>query len=88
MNIENLTDNEKFELLNNLNKSLGYYPILVLSIDDVRDHIFDSTSDNVPDEVLHRACAYVARKYEISYDFLESIQWASELCLENAENLN
>ena len=85
MNIENLTQSEKYELLNKLNKSLGYYPILVLSIDDVREHLLDCTLEDVPDDVLHKACDYVARKYDIGNDAMEAIHWASELCTEYAE---
>ena len=78
MNIEKMTNEQKFALLDKLNKSLGFYPILVLAVEDVRDHLWDAHEANPSDEDLHRACAYVARKYEISHDALESIQWAAE----------
>ena len=35
MNIENLSQSEKYSLLSQLEKSLGLYPIMVLTIDDV-----------------------------------------------------
>ena len=81
MNIDKLTQSEQFELLDKLNKSLGYYPILVLSIEDVRAHLLDVTLDDVSDDALHQACAYVACKYDTSHDAIESIHWASEVCL-------
>jgi hypothetical protein len=85
MNIENMNHEQKMELLLKLNKSLGFYPILVISTDDVREHLKDSIEDDIPEEALHNACAYVARKYETGNDFVDAIEWASELCLQHHE---
>lgn len=85
MNIENMTNEKKFALLDKLNKSLGFYPILVLAVEDVRDHLWDADEANPSDEDLYRACAYVASHYDIGNHAVEAIHWASEVCMDKHE---
>lgn len=85
MNIEKMTNEQKFALLDKLNKSLGFYPILVLTVEDVRDHLWDAHEANPSDEDLHRACSLVGRYYDIGNDGLEVIHWAAEEAIKLSE---
>ena len=82
MNIENLSQSEKYSLLSQLEKSLGLYPLMVLTIDDVKESISDSGEEMPNDDKLHTMCKYVARKYNVADEYMVALNWATELCLE------
>ena len=84
MNIENLSQSEKYSLLSQLEKLLGLYPLMVLTIDDVKESISDSGKELPNDEKLHTICKYVARKYDVANEYMVALDWATELCLEKA----
>jgi hypothetical protein len=82
MNIENLSQSEKYSLLSQLEKSLGLYPLMVLTIDDVKESISDSREEMPDDDKLHTMCKYVARIYNVADEYMVALNWATELCLE------
>ena len=83
MNIENLTRAELFELYFAIEKKLGWYGIVILCADDVKNYIEENGLEMPSDSEIHRACSYVARKHdESSYPFIE---WALEVIKENKE---
>lgn len=77
MNLENLNRAELFELYFAIEKKLGWYSIVTLCADDVKDYIEENGLEMPSDSEIHQACAYVSRKHdESSYPFIE---WALEV---------
>ncbi len=80
MNIENLTRDEQIQLYYQLEKSLGWYGIVMLCVEDVKQYAEDNQLPVPSDASIHQACAYVSRKHdESSYPFIE---WAMERATE------
>jgi hypothetical protein len=83
MNIENLTREEQIQLYYQLEKALGWYAIVSLCTEDVKDYIEENELEMPSDSDIEQACAYVSRKHdESSYPFIE---WAVEIAIENAK---
>jgi hypothetical protein len=80
MNIENMTRDEQIKLYHQLEKALGWYGIVTLCADDVKDLMTVREMTIPEDEVIKNACAYVARKADIDHTF--EIEWAAELATE------
>ncbi len=61
----------------------GWYPMGLLHIRDVKDHISGGTEivEMPSDDVLNWACAHVARKYSFE-DYSMCTEWASELAMQ------
>ena len=78
--IDNLTRAEKINLINQLQKDIGWYPLLVLCIEDVRNHLEDLGDDMPSDEALRQSCAYVYRKWDGGDLWNDAVHWASEIC--------
>jgi hypothetical protein len=80
MNIENMTRDEQIKLYHQLEKALGWYGVVTLCADDVKDLMTVREMTIPEDEVIKNACAYVARKADIDHTF--EIEWAAELATE------
>ncbi len=80
MNIENMTRDEQIKLYHQLEKALGWYGVVTLCADDVKDLMTVREMTIPEDEVIKNACAYVARKAEIDHTFI--YEWAAELAIE------
>jgi len=80
MNTKNMTRDEKIQMLTALQKDLGWYPLMTMCVEDLKDRIEGDGLPMPPDDVLHQACAYVARKYEFdaSYAFDWAVEYATE----------
>jgi hypothetical protein len=77
MNLENLTRDEQIQLYYQLEKALGWYGIVTLCVEDVKDYVENNQMLMPSDSEIHQACAYVSRKHdESSYPFIE---WAVEV---------
>lgn len=83
MNIENLTREEKVNLIIQLEKSVGWFPVVTLDVEDLRERFTDQGEDVPPDWVLHRACEYVYRKN--CEESTHLIDWAQEIATEILE---
>lgn len=82
-----MTDAEKIKKVQEYLHDLGWYPILVLGIDDVKEHLKDVKHDEeLDDERIRWVCEYVAKNMNISYEFIDAIEWATELYLTNGED--
>jgi hypothetical protein len=80
MNIENMTRDEQIKLYHQLEKALGWYGVVTLCAEDVKDHMTQCEMTIPEDEVIKNACAYVSRKAEIDHTFI--YEWAAELAIE------
>jgi hypothetical protein len=80
MNIENMTRDEQIKLYHQLEKALGWYGVVTLCADDVKDHMTKREMTIPEDEVIKNACAYVSRKADIDHTFI--YEWAAELATE------
>jgi hypothetical protein len=77
MDIKNLTRDEQIKLYYQLEKALGWYGIVTLCVEDVKQYVEDNQLSMPSDERIRQACAYVSRKNdESSYPFIE---WALEV---------
>lgn len=81
-----MTNGEKIKKMQEYLHDLGWYPILILDIDDVKEHIKDYVDGDIDEERVRKVCAYVARKMDTSYEFLNAVEWASDLYLTKGEN--
>jgi hypothetical protein len=80
MNIENMTRDEQIKLYHQLEKALGWYGVVTICAEDVKDYMTEREMTIPEDEVIKNACAYVARKADIDHTF--EIEWAAELATE------
>lgn len=71
---------DQIQLLMELERALGWYPIVTLDIDDVRERFIDQGADVPSDVVLHQACDYVFRKN--NEDSSHLLEWAQDVALE------
>ena len=84
MNIDNLTEKEKLELLSKLEAYFGWYPVASVCVEDVKEHLEGDEDSPMPtDDQIARACKYVARKAE--EDISHLIEWAAEVAQELQE---
>lgn len=79
IDVKTLNRSEQINLLSQLEEALGWYPIVSLDIEDLRDR-FEDLEEKPTDWILHRACRYVSRKNnETCNDLLD---WAQDVALE------
>lgn len=79
IDISTLTRSEQINLLSQLEKSLGWYPIVSLDVDDLRER-FEDLEEKPEDWILHSACKYVSRKNTEESTHL--LDWAQHIALE------
>jgi hypothetical protein len=79
IDISTLDRSEQINLLSQLEKALGWYPIVSLDVDDLRER-FEDLEEKPTDWVLHRACHYVSRKNNEENGHL--YEWAQDVALE------
>ena len=80
IDISTLNKSEQINLLSQLEKALGWYPIVSLDVDDLKERFVDEGVDVPPDWVLHQACSYVFRKNNEENGHL--YEWAQDVALE------
>ena len=78
IDVKTLDKPAQIRLLMDLEEALGWYPIVSLDVDDLRERFQDL--DKPSDWVLHRACHYVSRKNCESNSHL--LDWAQDVALE------
>lgn len=79
IDVKTLNRSEQINLLSQLEEALGWYPIVSLDIEDLRDR-FEDLEEKPTDWILHRACKYVFRKN--CEDSSHLIEWAQDVALE------
>ena len=79
-----MKDSEKIKKVQEYLHELGWFPILILDIDDVKEHLKDLV-DDIDEERVRKVCEYVARKMDTSYEFLNAVEWASDLYMAEKE---
>jgi hypothetical protein len=79
IDVKTLTRSEQINLLSQLEEALGWYPIVSIDIDDLRER-FEDLEEKPTDWVLHRACKYVSRKNDETNSHL--LDWAQDVALE------
>jgi hypothetical protein len=80
IDIKTLDRSDQIKLIMELERALGWYPVVTLDVEDLRERFVDQELTIPPDAVLHQACAYVYRKNdENSNDLLD---WAQEVAEE------
>jgi DNA repair ATPase RecN len=83
MNIDHLTDDEKLQLLKQIEQHFGWHPVASVCVQDVKDYLesLDIDDADIPtDENISKACQYVARKAEVDINYL--IDWAGDVAQE------
>jgi hypothetical protein len=80
IDVKTMDRSEQINLLSQLEEALGWYPIVSLDIDDLRERFVDEELTAPPDWVLHRACKYVSRKNNEENGHL--YEWAQDVALE------
>jgi hypothetical protein len=81
-----MTESEKIKKVQEYLHDLGWYPILLLDMDDVKEHLMDYVDEDIDEQRLRQVCKYVARKMDTSHEFLNAVEWASDLYLTRGEN--
>ena len=61
IDVKTLDKPAQIRLLMDLEEALGWYPIVSLDVEDLRER-FEDLEETPTDWVLHRACHYVSRK--------------------------
>jgi hypothetical protein len=92
MNIKDMTREEQIKAFNELQSALGWYPILSLCVEDIKEYILERNDNFGPDEAwpmpddeaIHDACQYVARKFDTDA-YSHAMEWAVERAI-NEEN--
>ena len=79
IDIKTLSNDQKLILLRQLEEHFGWYPIVTLTIEDVRERFRDDET-MPPNRILHTACKYVMRKNDEESTHL--IDWAQEIAQE------
>ena len=80
IDVKTLDRSDQIKLIMELERALGWYPVVTLDVEDLRERFVDQELTVPPDAVLHQACHYVYRKNdENSNDLLE---WAQEVAEE------
>jgi|DEB3_MinimDraft_2_1074329.scaffolds.fasta_scaffold44095_2 hypothetical protein len=80
IDISTLDRSDQIGLLSQLEEALGWYPIVSLDVEDLRERFIDEGEDVPPDWILHRACKYVSRKNDEDNGHL--YEWAQDVALE------
>jgi hypothetical protein len=77
MNIEGMSREEQIQLYYQLEKSLGWYSIVNLCVDDVKGYMRENEMPMPCEADIAQACVRVSHKHdESSYPFIE---WAAEI---------
>ena len=79
IDVKTLDRPAQIRLLMDLEEALGWYPIVSLDVDDLRER-FEDLEEKPTDAVLRQACKYVSRKNnEENWHLYE---WAQDVALE------
>jgi hypothetical protein len=84
IDVKTLDKPAQIRLLMDLEEALGWYPIVSLDVDDLRER-FQDLEEKPTDWVLHRACHYVSRKNDETNSHL--LDWAQDVALELLANM-
>jgi hypothetical protein len=79
IDVKTLDKPAQIRLLMDLEEALGWYPIVSLDVEDLRER-FEDLEEKPTDWVLHRACHYVSRKNSETNSHL--LDWAQDVALE------
>jgi len=84
-NLDQMTTEELYRLRFELNKKLGFFEMVTLSVDDIKDHLAEVESEiSVTDDDIRQALAYVSRKYD-GNDYIHALEWAVDILERDAE---
>lgn len=80
IDVKTMDRSDQIRLIMELERALGWYPVVILDVEDLRERFIDQGEAMPSDAILHQACDYVFRKnYEESSHLLE---WAQEVAEE------
>ena len=77
IDISTLDRSDQIRLVMQLERALGWYPVVTLDVEDLRERFVDQELTVPPDAVLHQACSYVFRKN--NEDSSHLLEWAQEV---------
>ena len=80
IDISTLDRSDQIKLIMELERALGWYPVVTLDVEDLRERFVNQELTVPPDWVLHRACGYVFRKN--CEDSSHLLEWAQEVAEE------
>jgi hypothetical protein len=80
IDISTLDRSEQIKLIMELERALGWYPVVTLDVEDLRERFVNQELTVPPDAVLHQACNYVFRKN--CEDNSHLLEWAQEVAEE------
>jgi hypothetical protein len=80
IDVKTLDKPAQIRLLMDLEEALGWYPIVSLDVDDLRELFICRGADVPSDDILHQACKYVHRKN--NEDSSHLMDWAQEVAEE------
>lgn len=80
IDVKTLDKSAQIRLLMELETALGWYPIVSLDVDDLRERFIDENAAVPSDDILHQACRYVSRKNNEDNGHL--YEWAQDIAFE------
>jgi hypothetical protein len=80
IDIKTMDRPDQIHLLMELERALGWYPIVSLDVEDLRERFVDEGADVPSDDILHQACKYVHRKNNEENGHL--YEWAQDVASE------
>ena len=80
IDISTLDRSDQIRLIMELERALGWYPVVTLDVEDLRERFIDQELDVPPDAILHQACSYVFRKN--NEDSSHLLEWAQDVATE------
>lgn len=82
IDVKTLDRSDQIKLIMELERALGWYPVVTLDVEDLRERFVDQELTVPPDAVLHQACSYVSRKN--NEDSSHLLEWAQDVAEELA----
>ena len=82
IDISTLDRADQIRLIMELERALGWYPVVTLDVEDLRERFIDQELDVPSNAILHQACSYVFRKN--NEDSSHLLEWAQDVAEELA----
>jgi len=77
IDISTLDRPDQIKLIMELERALGWYPVVTLDVEDLRERFIDQGEAMPSDAVLHQACDYVFSKN--NEDSSHLLEWAQDV---------